>query len=74
MRPISWLAIVLIVLGALALGYQGIDCTRQKDVLNVGLVHLTAESHERNSTPYHTGRVGIAWRVVLLVVGARGKS
>ncbi len=43
MKPISWVGIVLIVLGALALAYQGINYTRQKKVLDVGSVHLTTE-------------------------------
>ncbi len=36
MKPISWLGILLIVLGALALVYQGINYTRQKQVVDVG--------------------------------------
>jgi hypothetical protein len=43
MKPMSLVGILLIVLGALALAYQGINYTRQKKVLDVGSVHLTKE-------------------------------
>jgi len=35
MKPISWVGILLIVLGALALAYQGINYTREKKVIDV---------------------------------------
>jgi hypothetical protein len=47
MKPISWVGILSIVLGALVLAYQGINYTRQKQVLDLGSVHLTTEIHER---------------------------
>jgi len=74
MKPISWLGILLIVLGALALVYQGINYTRQKDVLDVGSVHLTAETHERIPLPPILGGLALVGGVVLLVVGAKGRS
>jgi hypothetical protein len=51
MKPITWVGILLIVLGALALAYQGMNYTRQKKVLDVGSVHLTTETHERIPLP-----------------------
>jgi UDP-N-acetylmuramyl pentapeptide phosphotransferase/UDP-N-acetylglucosamine-1-phosphate transferase len=74
MKPINWLAILLIVLGALALAYQGIDYTRQKRVLDVGSVHVTSESHERIPLPPILGGLALVGGVVLLVVGASNKS
>ena len=47
MKPVTWVGIVLIVLGVLVLAYQGINYTRQKKVLDVGSVHITTETHER---------------------------
>ena len=47
MKPVTWVGIVLIVLGVLILAYQGINYTRQKKVLDVGSVHITTETHER---------------------------
>ena len=74
MKATSWAGILLIVLGALALVYQGINYTRQKDVLDVGSIHLTAETHERIPLPPILGGLALVGGVVLLVVGASGKS
>jgi drug/metabolite transporter (DMT)-like permease len=71
MKPISWVGIVLIVLGALALAYQGINYTRQKKVLDVGSVHVTKETHERIPLPPILGGLALAGGVVLLVMGTR---
>jgi hypothetical protein len=69
-----WAGIVLIVLGALALAYQGIDYTRQKDVVNVGSLHVTAESHEQIPVPPILGGLALVGGIVLLVMGTRKKA
>jgi drug/metabolite transporter (DMT)-like permease len=74
MKPIIWVGILLIVLGALVLAYQGINYTRQKKVLDVGSVHLATETHERIPLPPILGGLALAGGVVLLVMGARNKS
>ncbi len=74
MKPISWLGILLIVLGGLVLAYQGINYTRQKKVIDVGSVHVTTESHEHIPLPPILGGLALAGGVVLLVVGAKNKS
>ena len=74
MKPISWAGILLIVLGALALAYQGINYTRQKQVLDVGSMHVTAETQERIPLPPILGGLAVVGGIVLLVVGAKGKS
>ena len=74
MKPITWVGILLIVLGALVLAYQGINYTRQKKVLDVGSVHLATETHERIPLPPILGGLALAGGVVLLVMGARNKS
>jgi hypothetical protein len=74
MKPMSWVGILLIVVGALALAYQGIDYTRQKKVLDVGSVHLTKETNERIPLPPILGGLALVGGVALLVMGASGKS
>jgi hypothetical protein len=74
MKSTSWVGIVLIVLGAFALIYQGINYTRQKKVLDVGSVHLTKETHERIPLPPIFGGLALVGGVVLLVAGARTQS
>ncbi len=74
MKPMIWIGILLIVVGALVLAYQGIDYTREKKVLDVGSVHLTAETHERLSLPPILGGLVLIGGIVMLVMGASNKS
>ena len=74
MKPITLIGIVLLVLGALALAYQGINYTRQEKVLDIGPIHATAERHERIPLPPIIGGLALAGGIVLLVVGARQKA
>jgi len=74
MKPISWLGILLIILGALVLAYQGINYTRQKRVIDVGSVHVTKESHETIPLPPILGGLALAGGVVLLLMGAKSKT
>jgi uncharacterized membrane protein len=73
MKSISWVGILLIVLGALVLAYQGINYTRQKKVLDVGSVHLTTETHERIPLPPILGGLALVGGVILVVMGASNK-
>ena len=74
MKPIVLIGIVLVVLGALALAYQGINYTRQEKVLDIGPIHATAEKHERIPLPPVIGGLALVGGVVLLVVGAKQKA
>jgi len=74
MKPIAWVGILLIVLGALVLAYQGINYTHQKSVLDVGSVHVTREEHERIPLPPIAGGLALVGGVVLVIVGASSKS
>ena len=74
MKSIVWVGILLIVVGGLILAYQGINYTREKKVLDVGSVHLTAETHERIPLPPILGGVALVGGVILVVMGARKKS
>jgi uncharacterized membrane protein len=73
MKSMIWIGILLIVAGALVLAYQGINYTRQKDVLDVGSVHVTSETHERIPLPPVLGGLAMVGGVALLVIGARSK-
>ncbi|MGA8072133.1 MAG: hypothetical protein WB995_01580 [Candidatus Acidiferrales bacterium] len=74
MKPTSLMGIVLIVLGALALAYQGINYTREKNVVDMGSMHVITETHERIPLPPILGGLAVVGGVVLLVMGARNKS
>jgi uncharacterized membrane protein len=74
MKPITLTGILLVVLGVLALAYQGISYTRNEKVLDVGPIHATTETHERIPLPPLLGGLVLAGGVALLVIGARQKS
>ncbi len=74
MRPISLAGIVLIVLGALALAYQGITYTHRENVLDVGPIHATKDTQEQIPVPPILGGLALIGGIALLVTGARQKS
>jgi len=71
MKPISLLGILLVLCGALALAYQGINYHRRRDVLEVGPLHVTTETHERLPMPPILGGIALAAGAVLVIVGAQ---
>jgi hypothetical protein len=73
MKPIIWVGIVLIVLGGLVLAYRGINYTRDRNVLDVGSVHITAETQEHIPVPPILGGLAIVGGIVLLAMGAGNK-
>jgi len=74
MKPVSLIGILLIVLGALALAYQGINYTREKNVVDMGPMHVTTETCERIPLPPILGGIALVGGIALLVIGARQKS
>jgi hypothetical protein len=74
MRASSLAGILLVVLGALALAYQGITYTRQEKVIDVGPIHATKDTEEHIPLPPLLGGLALLGGVVLLVAGARQKA
>ncbi len=74
MKPILLAGIVLVVLGALALAYQGINYTREKNVVDMGSMHITTETQDRIPLPPVVGGLALVGGIALLVVGARQKK
>jgi hypothetical protein len=71
MKPISIAGIILIVLGALALAYQGINYTRHEKVLDVGPIHATKDTQEHIPLSPIVGGLALVGGVALLAAGAR---
>ena len=65
------IGIVLVVLGVLALVYGGISYTRNRTVLQVGSMNVTATEHKSIPVPAVVGVVVLIGGVALLVVGKR---
>jgi uncharacterized membrane protein len=74
MKPIIWVGILLIVLGGLALAYQGFNYTNREKVLDVGPMHVTREDHERVSIPPILGGLALVGGIALIVVGGKKRS
>jgi uncharacterized membrane protein YidH (DUF202 family) len=66
------IGIVLLVLGALALIYGGISYNRNRTVLEMGSMSVTATEHKSIPIPAIAGVVVLIGGVGLLVAGRRG--
>ena len=64
-------AIVLIVIGVIALAYGGISYTREKKVIDIGPIEATAETRETIPLPPLVGVAAIVGGIALLVVSGR---
>jgi uncharacterized membrane protein HdeD (DUF308 family) len=74
MKPVSIVGVLLVVLGVLALIYQGITYTKRETVLDIGPVHATADRQKTVPLPPVVGALALVGGVVLLVTGARKTS
>jgi hypothetical protein len=66
--------ILLVVLGALALAYQGINYTRREKVIDLGPIHATEDVQRHIPLPPIIGGLALIGGIVLLVDGARQKN
>lgn len=64
-------AIVLIVIGVIALAYGGISYTREKKVLDLGPLEATTKTRETIPLPPVLGAAAIVGGVLLLVVSGK---
>jgi len=71
MKPQLMIAITLIVLGLLAMVYQGITYTSKEKVLDVGPIELTTEQTRTFPIPLIAGVVVLAGGIILLVHSRR---
>jgi hypothetical protein len=71
MKPTALAGIVLIVLGVVALVYQGFTYTKRETVIDIGPLHATADRQKTVPLPPVLGIAAIAGGLALLVVGGR---
>jgi hypothetical protein len=71
MASLRIVGIALLVLGILALAYQGITYTKTEKVLEVGPITATKETKKTIPLPPVLGGVAVVGGIVLLVAGAR---
>ena len=65
------IGIVLIVIGILALGYQGITYTTHKKVVDIGPIEATKKEDKTIPLPPIVGILALAGGVVVLVADRR---
>ena len=65
------IGIVLVVLGVLALVYGGISYTKNRTVLQVGSMNVTATEHKSIPVPAVVGVIALVGGVALVLVGKR---
>ena len=74
MKPVTLVGIALIILGVLALAYQGITYTTREKVIDLGPLTASVDKERRMPLPPIVGVLALAGGVVLVVVGARKAS
>ena len=71
MKAVTIIGIALIILGLVALAYEGITYTTQEKVIDLGPLKATVEKKETIPLPPLLGGLALAGGIVLLIVGAR---
>jgi hypothetical protein len=71
MKPITLVAVLLIVLGVAVLAYPAISYKSEETILDMGPLKATAETTETIPLPPLLGGAAIAGGIVLLLAGAR---
>ena len=69
MKSATIAGLVLVVLGVLALAYQGFTYTTHKKVLDVGPIQATKEEHNTVPIPPIIGGLALIGGIVLIVAG-----
>jgi hypothetical protein len=71
MKGLVAAGLVLLVLGVVALAYQGITYTTQEKVLDVGPIQATVKREKTIPLPPVLGALALVGGIVLIVVGTR---
>ena len=71
MKTTTIAGIVLILLGVVALMYQGITYTKTEKLLDVGPIHATTETQKTIPLPPVVGGLALVGGIVVLVLGDR---
>lgn len=71
MKSSSILGIVLVILGVLALAYQGISYTKREKVVDIGPIHATKDTTKTVPLPPILGGLALIGGIVLLAVGSK---
>ncbi|MGH7323681.1 MAG: DUF3185 domain-containing protein [Candidatus Rokuibacteriota bacterium] len=71
MKPVVVIGIILVVLGLVALAYQGITYTTREKVVDVGPLKVEAKQERTIPLPPVAGAAAIAAGLILVFLGRR---
>jgi uncharacterized membrane protein len=71
MKTYTIIGIILIVIGIIALAYQGITYTTREKVVDIGPIQMTADKTKTIPLPPIVGGIALLGGIVLVVVGGR---
>jgi uncharacterized membrane protein HdeD (DUF308 family) len=71
MKPITLFGIALIILGIVALAYQGITYKTREKIVDIGPLQATTEKEKTVPLPPVLGGLALAAGVILVVAGSR---
>lgn len=74
MKPALMVGILLIVLGIIGLAYQGIGYTKRKDVVDIGPIHATKDTHETIPIPPILAGIALIGGIALVASGAKSSG
>ena len=71
MRMAIIVGVLLVTLGAVSLGYQGITYTTREKVLDIGPIEATTEKQKTIPLPPIVGGLALAAGAAILIAGTR---
>ncbi|PIP38870.1 MAG: DUF3185 domain-containing protein [Desulfobacterales bacterium CG23_combo_of_CG06-09_8_20_14_all_51_8] len=71
MKITTLIAIILIAIGVVAFGYQGITYTTREKVVDIGPLEMTADKTRTIPLPPIVGGIALAGGIALLVLGGK---
>ena len=71
MKPIMLVGIVLIILGIVALTYQGITYTTREKVLQIGPLEATKKTEKTIPLPPLLGGIALGAGILLIIIGSK---
>ena len=71
MNTLKFVAVLLIVAGALGASYGGFSYTTQTEAANIGPIHLQVTEQKRVNIPLWAGLAAVGAGVLLLLTGSR---
>jgi uncharacterized membrane protein HdeD (DUF308 family) len=74
MKVVTIAGVILVILGILALIFQGITYTKEKQILNIGPFKAKAQETKTIPIPPLVGGLVLAAGVALLITAARGRG